>query len=132
MAEINNQFSATVEALFKGMESFATTKTVVGEPIEMNGAVLLPLVEVSFGCGAGANTKSGKQGAAGGLGGKITPSAVLVIQDGTTRLVNVKNQDTVTRVLDMVPELVSRFTKSAPEEAVTDEEAREAVKAKTE
>ena len=30
------------------------------------------------------------------MGGKIMPSAVLVIQNGTTKLVNIKNQDGVT------------------------------------
>ena len=45
------------------------------------------------------------------MGGKVTPSAVLVIQNGTTKLVNVKNQDGLTKVLDMVPDFVDRFSK---------------------
>ena len=40
----------------------------------------------------------------------MTPSAVIVIQDGKTRLVNIKNQDTITKILDMVPDVVDRFT----------------------
>lgn len=44
------------------------------------------------------------------MGGKITPSAVLVIQNGTTKLVNIKNQDGVTKILDMVPDFVNKFT----------------------
>ena len=44
------------------------------------------------------------------MGGKISPSAVLVISNGTTKLVNIKNQDTVTKLLDMVPDLIERFT----------------------
>ena len=44
------------------------------------------------------------------MGGKIMPSAVLVIQNGTTKLVNVKNQDGVTKILDMVPDFVNKFT----------------------
>lgn len=125
MAE--NQFSSTVESLFKGMENFITTKTVVGDPIQLKGAVILPLVDVSFGCAAGANGNNGKSGAGGGLGGKITPSAVLVLQNGTARLVNIKNQDTVTKLLDMVPDLVNKFTKSSGPEEVTDEEIIDAV-----
>ena len=46
----------------------------------------------------------------GGIGGKMSPSAVIVIQDGKTRLVNIKNQDTITKILDMVPDVVDRFT----------------------
>ncbi|MCI8672425.1 MAG: sporulation protein [Lachnospiraceae bacterium] len=125
MAE--NQFSSTVESLFKGMENFVTTKTVVGDPIQLKGAVILPLVDVSFGCAAGANSTNLKNGAGGGLGGKITPSAVLVLQNGTARLVNIKNQDTVTKLLDMVPDLVNKFTKSSDQEEITDEEIIDAV-----
>ena len=32
----------------------------------------------------------------------MTPSAVLVIKDGATKLVNIKNQDSMTKILDMV------------------------------
>ena len=45
----------------------------------------------------------------GGLGAKMSPSAVIVIKDGQTRLVNIKNQDTVTKVLDMVPDVIDRI-----------------------
>ena len=44
------------------------------------------------------------------MGGKIMPSAVLVIANGTTKLVNVKNQDGITKILDMVPDFVNKFT----------------------
>ena len=50
------------------------------------------------------------------MGGKITPSAVLVIQNGNTKLVNIKNQDGITKILDMVPDLVNRFSKDKDDE----------------
>lgn len=43
--------------------------------------------------------------------GKMSPSAVLVIHDGITRLVNVKNQDTVSKIIDMVPDIIEKFRK---------------------
>ena len=96
----DNSFHTTVESLFKGMDSFITTKTVV----------ILPLVDVSFGVAAGAFSQEKKNNGAGGMGGKIMPSAVLVIQNGTTKLVNIKNQDGITKILDMVPDFVNKFT----------------------
>ncbi len=60
--------------------------------------------------GAGAFSWENKNNGSGGLGGKITPSAVLVIQNGTTKLVNVKNQDGITKILDMIPDFVNKFT----------------------
>jgi len=73
-------------------------------------SIILPLVDVSFGVGAGAFAGDKKNNAGGGMGGKMSPSAVLVIQNGATKLVNIKNQDTVTKILDMVPDVVDRIT----------------------
>ena len=96
MAE--NNFNNTMESLFKGMDSFITTKTVVGDAIHIGDTIILPLADVSFGVAAGAFSKEKNNNGAGGMGGKITPSAVLVIKDGKTKLVNIRNQDTVTKI----------------------------------
>lgn len=129
MADKEN-FQNVVESLLKGMDSVLTTKTVVGEATAIGDTIILPLVDVTFGVAAGAGNNGEKNSAsgAGGLGGKMTPSAVLVIKDGTTKLVNVKNQDAVTKVIDMIPELVDKFTKSKDkkEEGVSDAEALDA------
>ena len=110
MAENKNDFNETVASLFKGMDSFLSAKTVVGEAVHVNDTIILPLVDVSFGVGAGAFAGDKKNNAGGGTGGKMSPSAVLVIQNGATKLVNIKNQDTVTKILDMVPDVVDRIT----------------------
>lgn len=133
MADHENQFQGVVDALLKGMNSVLSTKTVVGEATKIGDTIILPLVDVTFGVGAGSGNKSNKEGGAfssgsgaGGIGGKMTPSAVLVIQNGTVKLVNVKNQDTVTKVLDMVPDMVDKFLekkKGSDKEGVSDEQA---------
>ena len=53
-----------------------------------------------------------KNNAGGGMGGKIQPSAILVIKDGQTKLVNVKNQDGMTKILDMIPEFIDKYAPS--------------------
>lgn len=97
-------------SLFDGMEGFLTSKTVVGEPIYIKDTIILPLVDVSFGMGAGAFSSDKKDKSGGGIGGKMTPSAVLVIKDGQTKLVNIKNQETIVKLLDMVPDVIDKFT----------------------
>ena len=104
-------FNETVSSLFNGMEGFLTSKTVVGEPIYIKDTIILPLVDVSFGMGAGAFEADKKNKSGGGIGGKLTPSAVLVIRNGQTKLVNVKNQETIVKLLDMVPDVIDKFTK---------------------
>lgn len=111
-----NNFNSVMDSLLKGVDSVISTKTVVGEAKQVGDTIILPLVDVSFGLGGGTN--------GGGVGGKITPSAVLVIKDGHTKLVNVKNQDTITKILDMVPDLVDKFT-SPKQEMMDDDSAKE-------
>ena len=115
----DNSFNNTVESLFKGMDSFITTKTVVGDAIHIGDTIILPLVDVSFGVAAGAFSQEKKNNGAGGMGGKINPSAVLVIQNGQTKLVNIKNQDGMTKILDMLPDIVNKFTSGKDNEDLT-------------
>ncbi len=126
--EDNGKFETTVGSLFKGMEGFVSAKTVVGDAVTVKDTIILPLMDVTFGVAAGAGTNNAKDNrkgnAVGGMGCKMTPSAVLVIHDGMTRLVNVKNQDVVNKIVDMVPDVLEKITsiiknkKNAPDEEV--------------
>lgn len=111
--------------LLAQLEGFVSTKTVVGEAIHMEDTIILPLVDVSLGAGAGAREKDKAGGVGGGVSAKMSPSAVLVIKNGQTRLVNIKQQDTITKVLDMVPDLIDKFKGTHKEE---DAAVREAVR----
>ena len=117
----DNSFNNTVESLCKGMDSFITTKTVVGDAIHIGDTIILPLVDVSFGVAAGAFSQEKKNNGAGGMGGKINPSAVLVIQNGVTKLVNIKNQDGMTKILDMVPDFINKFTSGKDTDDIIDD-----------
>ena len=120
MAE--NHFTSTIESLFKGMDQFVTTKTVVGEPVQTGDTIIIPLIDVTCGMAAGAFAEGSKQKdkGCGGMSAKMSPSAVLVIQNGVTKLVNIKQQDAVTKVLDMVPDFVNKFVGGKQEETVSE------------
>lgn len=116
-----NATQESLKDLLSSMEEFITTKTVVGQPIYVGDTIVLPLVDVQFGAGVGSKQKKSEanpngKSAAGGVGAKMSPSAVLVIKDGQARLVNIKQQDTVTKVLDMVPDLIDKFKGTNKEE----------------
>ncbi|OOB80100.1 MAG: sporulation protein [Epulopiscium sp. Nuni2H_MBin003] len=133
--------------LLKDLENFLTTKTVVGEPIYIADTILVPLVDVSFGLGAGGKTSSklkernkdkeryvdGPMGSnGGGIGAHIAPSAMLVIQNGTTQLINIKSQDSLTKIIDMVPgimanlpSMINKFKKSQQAEVEVDVKVEE-------
>ena len=119
MSDIN--FKGTVDALFQGMNGIVSSKTVVGDAIHIGDTIILPLIDVSFGVGAGAFNGDKKEKGAGGLGGKMTPCAVLVIQNGKTKLINIKNQDTMTKILDMIPDAIDKFS-SGKDEKMTEQD----------
>ena len=125
MADNNNGINSVMESLLKGANALMSTKTVVGEATKIDDTIIVPLVDVSLGVGAGASRNGGKDGGAGGLSGKMTPSAVLLIKNGQTKLVNIKNQDSVTKILDMIPDLVDKFT-TKEEPMMSDEDAEKA------
>lgn len=121
---MESKLNNNLEVLLSQLENFITTKTVVGEPIHIQDTILVPLVDVCFGVGAGATAASKvkernkdkeryidgpSDSGAGGLGARITPSAMLVIQNGTTQLINIKGQDSISKLIDMVPGLVSNI-----------------------
>ncbi len=129
----DNNFNSTVESLFKGMDSFLTTKTVVGDAVKFDdGTIILPLVEVSFGVAAGAFAGDKKNNAGGGMGGKISPSSVLVIQNGSSKVVNVREQDSVGKILDMVPDIINKFSKGSKKKDDISDKVEEALKSQSE
>lgn len=115
-------FQDTVDSLFKGMENFVSSKTVVGQAIHVGDTIILPLMDVSFGMMASARNERDRSNGGGGMGGKMSPSALLVIKNGSTRLVNIKNQDSLSKLIDMAPELVNRFAPGHGKTATTPQE----------
>ena len=103
---MENGIGNNLEILMDKMDNFVSSKTVVGEPVVVGEVTLIPLVDVSVGVGAGgANNGAG----GGGLGAKIMPSAVIAISNGTVQLVNIKNQDAVSKLIDMAPGIAAKL-----------------------
>lgn len=106
---MSNDISTNLDVLFNKAENFISTKTVVGEAITIGDLTLVPLIEVSVGVGTGVGTSKDSNGSGGGLGAKIIPSAVLAIQNGSVQLVNIKNQDAVSKLIDMAPGIAAKL-----------------------
>lgn len=101
-----NEVGNNLDILFNKMENFISSKTVVGDAVKVGEVTLIPLVDVNVGVAAGAGEKG--QGG-GGLGAKIMPSAVIAIYNGNVQLINIKNQDAVSKLIDMAPGIASKL-----------------------
>ena len=104
----DNQFNDSLDQLLKGLDGFISDRTVVGNPITINDTVILPLVDVHIGVGAGAYTNK-SNGTAGGMGAKMSPTALLLLQNGNARVIRLNSDDTVTKIVDMIPDVVDKM-----------------------
>lgn len=100
----------SVKVLMSSLENMITTKTIIGEPIQYKDVVVFPMADVSFGVAAGAADKENKNSGAGGAGAKISPSAVLVIQNGTSKLVNIKDKDSLNKLIELIPDIINKLS----------------------
>lgn len=78
------------------VERLLSTRTVVGEPISIQGHTLVPLISVGFGYGVGggenADGKKGSgHGGGAGAGGGVKPVAVVVISSDGVRVEPLKS-----------------------------------------
>lgn len=105
----HNGFSQVLESLMEGANGVLTSRTVVGEPITVGDTIVIPLSDVSIGVGAGSNGAEKKDGGMGGFSARMSPTAVLVIKNGMTKVVNIREQTSITHIMDMVPEVIDRI-----------------------
>ena len=107
MEDIERLFDKAVAEI----ERMLNSKTVVGEPITVEGNTLIPLINVGFGFGVGggqgteANKGSGHGGGTGG-GGGVKPVALVVINADGVRVEPIKSG--TASVLEKVAETVGK------------------------
>ena len=108
MEEIESLIKTTLSEI----ERILTTKTVVGEPMTVEGNTLIPLVAMGFGFGGGGGTgkvaKERGEGVGGGTGGGggIKPVAIIVVNKEGVRLEPVKGG--VASFADKVADIVGK------------------------
>lgn len=112
----------TLETIFKGVNGLVDTKKVIGEPYVVGDTTIIPFIETSMGLGA-TDLQSDKEAA--GAGCKVKPIACLVIQDGFTKLINIDNQDAISKALDLIPDLVEKLFKKSDDNEKIDNAIKE-------
>ena len=108
MAEEKNNIATVDRSLMDGAEGVLTSKTVVGAPVRIGDQIIIPLSDVSIGCGAGSNGTDHKDKGMGGFSAKMSPTAILIIKGGQTKVVNIKDQTAITKLVDMIPDVVDK------------------------
>ena len=118
MEEIESLFDKAVAEI----ERMLNTKTVVGEPITVEGNTLIPLVNVGFGFGVGSGhgtepqKGSGRGGGTGG-GGGVKPVALVIINEDGVRVEPIKSgtASVLEKVADTIGKAASGMSNKASE-----------------
>ena len=107
MEDIDKLFDKAVGEI----ERMLNTKTVVGEPITIEGNTLIPLINVGFGFGVGGGQSTDSQkgrghGGGTGGGGGVKPVALIIINEDGVRVEPIKSG--TTSVLEKVAETIGK------------------------
>ncbi len=116
-----------VQAVLKELREISKTQTVVGEPIVLDKATLIPVSKVSLGFGIGGGEGAEKQKGYEGTGGGISiePQAFIVVQKDKVELITLqKSASVIGDVIDLVPKILDKV-KSKPQDEKTGSETGE-------
>lgn len=114
MKDIENLFSKSIGEI----ERMLNTKTVVGEPITVEGNTLIPLISMGFGFGVGSGEGNhpkkgvGTGGGTGG-GGGVKPIALVIINDDGVRVETIKGG--AASVMEKIAEVAGKVAESKAE-----------------
>lgn len=108
MTDFEAAFGKTVTEI----ERLLSTRTVVGEPITVDGRTLIPLVSIGFGFGVGGGEGAAATRGTGGTGGGggVKPVGVVVIDKDSVRVEPLKGAaaSLVDKVADAAARIASR------------------------
>ncbi len=105
----NINIGAQLGTVLENLQGILTTKSVVGEPTKIGDTIIIPLVDIAFGIGAGSSAAEKHTSGGGGGGAKVSPIAILVINGSNVQLVNVRESDGLNKLIDMVPGILAKF-----------------------
>ena len=113
-----------VKATLEEIEKVLTTRTVVGEPITIEGRTLVPLISVGFGFGAGGGSGKGEakqkgEGAGGGTGGGawVKPIAMIIIDKDGVRIEPIRGglSTAIEKLGETIPQMMEKCMETCAE-----------------
>ncbi len=103
------------------LESMIDVNTIVGDMVtSADGTIIIPVSKVCFGFAAGGSEFNSNKlnkysdnmklpfGGGSGAGVNISPVAFLIVKDGQTKLLNVDGTTYVDKLIDLVPDVISK------------------------
>jgi uncharacterized spore protein YtfJ len=111
------EVDSLVKTALGEIEKVLSTRTVVGEPITLEGATLVPLISVGFGFGAGGGSAKGEakqrgEGSGGGTGGGawVKPIAVIIVDKQGVRIEPIRGglSTAIEKIGETIPQMIEK------------------------
>ena len=107
------EVDSLVKTTLGEIEKVLTTRTVVGEPITIQGATLIPLISVGFGFGAGGGTGRGEakqKGEGTGGGAWVKPIAVVTVDKDGVRIEPIRGglATAIEKIGETIPQMIEK------------------------
>lgn len=108
------------------MQKSLSAKTVVGDPITVDGKTIVPLISVGMGFGAGTGVGKDASGGGGGGGGLgMKPVAVIIIDQHAVKVERLKSVKA--SLMEQIAEAVPKLIENIPEKKEQVEESKEEI-----
>lgn len=112
--------SSLMKTAMESIKEMVDVNTVIGDPVNHQGGVIIPVSRVSFGFAAGGGEYESRRKSserlealpfAGGSGAGVSvqPVGFLVVHDTQVRLLPVDHNDAMDRVIDAAPDMMDRL-----------------------
>lgn len=124
---MENPIEGLMRASMTSIQDMVDVNTIIGDPIETNDKIIIPISKVCFGFAAGGsefseetideyNKKEKEEnvqyklpfGGGSGAGVSINPVAFLVVQEKNVKLLPVNHSSAIDKLLDYVPDLFEK------------------------
>ena len=107
-------FKEDIVSLVSRIENLISTKTIVGEPIISGSITIIPIVTTSVGFGLGSgegheSTEHRGKGTGAGAGMRISPSALLIIQEDNVQVYSLAQKGSMAKLAELIPDVVNKF-----------------------
>jgi len=127
-----------IETMASKIDELAKTKTVVGEPFEVQGKTLIPLIRVSLGIGGGGFMAHGEggvkvkgegrgEGKGGGTGAgvRISPLAILCVDEKGVSVFGISEfRGSVEKVTDLLPNMIDKILQAVRKKSPGEEKEK--------
>jgi uncharacterized spore protein YtfJ len=106
-----------IKTLMDEIKAIARTETILGQPLTVGGATIIPVCRIMLGFGAGGGEgemeakKGGGSGGGGGGGVKVEPAAFVVIRDEEVTVMGAR-PGKLEGLFEAVPGIIEKIQKT--------------------